>query len=120
MIVEASELGTRPRTFTKARAFAPQAMHAMAKYLSTQEFAGKAHLVLDWSNELGQLPDDAIKPILFVQVVRDVPGVGQLRVEQKYDVDDIFGRDSMTPTILVDLLHELKVTVEKAIAQKET
>lgn len=120
MIVETQELGYRPRLLTKARAFAPQAMHAMAKYLSTQEFAGKAHLVLDWENVTGQLPDDAIMPVLYVQVVRDVPGVGQLRVEQKYDVDDIFGRDSMTPTILVDLIHELKVTVEQAIAKKET
>lgn len=89
----------------------------MASYLQTREFAGKAFVVLDWSNETGQLPGDAVKPIMYVQVVRDVPGKGQLRVEQKYDVDDIFGGENMTPTILVDLLHELEETVETAVRE---
>lgn len=103
---------------TKARRFAPQAAHALANYLQTKEFAGKVFVVLDWSNETGQLPADAVMPVLYVQAVRDVPGKGQVRVEQRYDVDDIFGRDSMTPTILVDLCHELEETVEKAVREK--
>lgn len=120
MIAEVSELGSRPAIMTKARRFAPQAMHAMAQFLSTKEFAGKAHLVLDWSNETGQLPSEAVRPILYCQVVKDVPMLGQLRVEQRYDVDDVFGTDSMTPTILVDLIHELEETVEKAVREKKT
>ena len=117
MIVEVHETGTRPSILTKARRFAPQAAHALANYLQTREFAGKVFIVLDWSNETGQLPNDAIRPVMYVQAVRDVPGKGQLRVEQKYDVDDIFGRDSMTPTILVDLCHELEEAVEKAVRE---
>lgn len=115
MIVEVHETGARPRLLTKARRFAPQAAHAMANYLQTREFAGKVFLVLDWSNETGQLPSDAVKPVLYVQAVRDVPEKGQLRVELRFDVDDIFGRDSMTPTILVDLCHDLEEAVEKAV-----
>lgn len=118
MIVEVHEVGQRPRILTKSRRFAPQAMHAMANYLQARGFAGKVFLVLDWSNATGQLPPDIVKPILYVQAVRDVPGKGQLRVEHKYDVDDIFGGDHMTPTILVDLCHELEETVEKAVAEK--
>lgn len=118
MIIEIHETGSRPLILTKARRFAPQAMHGMANYLQTRGFAGKVFLVLDWSNETGQLPADAVKPILYVQAVRDVPGKGQLRVEQKYDVDDIFGGDTMTPTILVDLCHELEEAVERAVREK--
>lgn len=115
MIVEVHEMGSRPRIATKARRFAPQAAHAMANYLQAREFAGKVFIVLDWSNETGQLPVGApIIPVLYVQAVRDVPGKGQLRVENKYDVDDIFGGDTITPTILVDLCHDLEETVEKA------
>jgi hypothetical protein len=91
----------------------------MANYLQTRGFAGKVFLVLDWSNETGQLPPDAVKPVLYVQAVRDVLGKGQLRVEQKYDVDDIFGGDNLTPSILVDLCHELEETVEKAVREKD-
>lgn len=118
MIVETNELGNRPRLFTKQRAFAPQAMHEMAKYLSRMEFAGKAFLVLDWDNVTGQLPADAVVPVLYFQTVKDVPGRGQVRVEMKFDVDDIFGKDSMTPTILVDLVHDMKEAVEKAVKEK--
>jgi hypothetical protein len=119
VIVEVHEQGSRPAIMTKARRFAPQAMHAMAKYLQTRGFAGKVFLVLDWSNVTGQLPADAIKPILYVQAVRDVPGKGQLRVEQKFDVDEIFSQEFMTPTILVDLCHELEEAVEKAVKEKK-
>ena len=116
MIVEVIEAGDRPRVLTKQRQFAPQAAHGMANYLQTREFAGKVFVVLDWSNETGQLPEGApIIPVMYVQAVRDVPGKGQVRVEQKYDVDDIFGQDSMSPTILVDLCHELEEAVEKAV-----
>ena len=115
MIVEAIMCGTPPRIMTKQRRFAPQAVHAMANYLQTREFAGKAFVVLDWSNDTGQLPADAVRPVLYVQAVRDVPGKGQLRVELKFDVDDIFGSDSMTPTILVDVCHDLEEAVEKAV-----
>lgn len=118
MIVETHQAGRQPAIMTKARRFAPQAMHEMAKYLSAREFAGKVFLVLDWSNETGQLPPEASMPVLYVQAVRDVPGKGQLRVEQKYDVDEVFGKDSMTPTILVDLCHELEETVERAVREK--
>jgi len=117
VIVEVHETGSRPSILTKQRQFAPQAAHAMATYLQTREFAGKAFVVLDWSNETGQLPDDAIRPILYVQAVRDVPGKGQLRVELKYDVDDIFSKEFMTPTILVDLCHDLEEAVEKAVKE---
>ena len=119
MIVEAIMTGNPPAIMTKSRRFAPQAVHAIANYLQTREFAGKAFVVLDWSNETGQLPAGApVIPILYVQAVRDVPGKGQLRVEQKFDVDDIFGKDSMSPTILVDLCHELEEAVEKAARRK--
>ena len=117
MIVEVHEVGHRPAIMTKQRRFAPQAAHAMANYLQAREFAGKVFIVLDWSNETGQLPADAIRPILYVQAVRDVPGKGQLRVEHKYDVDDIFSKEFMTPTILVDLCHELEEAVEKAVRE---
>ena len=119
MIVEVHQVGSQPAVLTKSRMLAPQAAHALANYLQTKEFAGKAFIVLDWSNATGQLPEgSSIVPILYVQAVRDVPGKGQLRVEQKYDVDDIFGKDSMSPTILVDLCHELEETVEKAVREK--
>lgn len=119
MIVEASELGRQPSILTKPRQFAPQAVHSMASYLSNQEFADKAFLVLDWENVTGQLPDGApVIPILYFQVVKDVPGKGQLRVEEKYDVDDIFGKDTMTPTILVDIVNGMKEAVAKAVTEK--
>jgi len=115
LIVEVHEVGHRPAILTKQRKFAPQAAHAMANYLQAREFAGKTFIVLDWSNETGQLPADAVRPILYMQAVRDVPGKGQLRVELKYDVDDIFSKEFMTPTILVDLCHELEEAVERAV-----
>ena len=118
MIAEVHITGTPPSVMTKARRFAPQAAHAIANYLQTREFAGKAFVVLDWSNETGQLPEDAVKPVLYVQAVRDELGKGQVRVEQRYDVDDIFGGDNMTPTILVDLCHELEEAVEKAVQER--
>lgn len=118
MIVEVHEVGTRPTLWTKQRRFAPQAIHAMASYLQAREFAGKVFIVLDWSNETGQLPDDAIRPIIYMQAVRDVPGHGQLRVETKFDVDDVFSKEFITPSILVDLCHDLEQAVETAVKEK--
>ena len=119
MIVEVQEVGSRPLLLTPARRLAPQAVHAMANYLQTREFAGKVFLVLDWDNDTGQIPEGApVKPILYVQAVRDVEGKGQLRVEQRFDADDIFNRDALTPSLLVDLCHELEETVERAVKER--
>lgn len=118
VIVEVHQVGERPALLTKARQFAPQAMHAMANMLQARGFAGKVFLVLDWSNATGQLPPDSVMPVLYVQAVRDVPGKGQLRVEQRYDVDEIFSKEFVTRTILVDLCHDLEEAVEKAVREK--
>lgn len=120
MIVELEELGNRPTVWTKPRRFAPQAAHAMAQYLSAREFADKGFVVLDWEDVTGQLPSEAARPILYLQVVKAVPEIGQtVRIETRYDVDDIFSADSMTPTIIVDLIRGMEEAVEREVARRK-
>jgi hypothetical protein len=120
VIVEVSELGTRPAVFTKSRAFAPEAAKALSQYLSKFDWADKAFVILDWDNSLQLQPEDAAIPILVIQIVKGEPGYGLLRMEWKWDVDDIFGTDSMTPTLLVDLVEDMRVAVEEAVAARRS
>lgn len=117
MFVEVSEVGNRPYLMTPARRFAPQAADQIGRMLAGAEFADRAFVFIDWENVGQQLPDPASKPILYIQVVKGVPDIGQtVRVEQRWDVEDIFSADNITPNILVDLIHDFEEQVNEAVA----
>lgn len=116
MIVEVSELGNRPILQTPARRFAPQAIKQIGRMLSTAEWADKAFVFIDWENVTQQQPDSVARPVLYLQVVKAVPQKGgTFTAENRFDVDDLFGADNVTPTMLVDIIHDFEEAVTKAV-----
>lgn len=105
--VRVLEVGTRPVIMTKARRDAPQAAATMGRILGQRRFAELNEVVLDWSNELNQQPAEIAKPVMFMACTRAFPGRGYLTVESRLDVDDIFGADVLTLSLLEDLANEL-------------
>lgn len=119
MQAEAIEVGERPVTFTSARRYAPAGAKELANLLAQQEFADIGMIVLDWSNELGAVPNEASKPIMHVKVMKKLPQYttrNVLTVDARLDVDDVFGNDEVTASVLVDLVQELKEKVNEQLA----
>jgi hypothetical protein len=119
MEVEVVELGDRPLTFTKARRFAPAGARVLGETIGQMRFADGAAIVLDWSNELGQMPDEVAKPILHIRVVKRLPEYTErnvLYVDARLDIEDIFGGDNMTAESIRDIVNELSEKVEQQVA----
>ena len=128
MTVRVQEMGQRPGILTKARQFAPQAAKVLGELfyaLSSQgtfgheRFGDAAFVVLDWSNETGQLPDGSVvRPILYLQVQKRWQDGKYLRVDSRIDVDEVFSsslelnRDLLT-SLVVETLEKVAVESEK-------
>lgn len=118
------EMGDRPPILTRARQNAPQAAMVLGELLANVEVADAAAVVLDWSNELGQLPDDAVRPVLYLQLHKWMPDGGDnnhLTVESRIYVDEVFGGDDfMTNSLLRDIVNELANKATEALANRPT
>jgi len=104
MKIQVMEVGNRPAIMTNARLYAPAGARVFGEMLAAAEFADFAFVVLDWENVMKRLPEEASYPVLYVQVHKLFPGLdGQnhLTVEERFDVDDVFGNDSMTAETVV-------------------
>lgn len=118
MEVEVVEMGDRPLTLTKARRFAPAGARVLGEVLGQMEFADGAAVVVDWSNALGQLPPDAVIPVLHVRVVkrlREYTERNVLYVDARLDIEDIFGGDNITAESIRDIVNELREKVEEQV-----
>lgn len=115
MLTNYEELGDRPAVLTKARRNAPQFARRIAALLSVEEWADSSDVVLDWSDVSDRLPFPY--PVLYVRAYKGIPGVGLLRQELRYDVDDVFSSDVMSATILLDIVHDLQVAVDAEIVK---
>lgn len=114
METEAIETGERPAIFSTARRYAPAAAKELAALLEQQEFADIGLIVLDWTNQLQGMPDDASKPVMYIKVMKKLPEYetrNVLTVDARLDVDDVFGNDEITAGVLVDLVEELRLKV---------
>lgn len=80
-----------------------------------------ATVVLDWSNSLGQQPEEVAKPVLHLIVVKLYPGTEKaLTVTSRIDVDDVFSQpDVMTRSLMEDLIQELATKIVSEEARKE-
>jgi hypothetical protein len=123
--VVAYEVGDRPALLTKARMFAPQAAQAFAVALETQDWGHRAEVVIDWSGTIafdGPPPPEALDkllPVMYLQVIRAEPSMGgTLRVEQRLDIDDLFGGDNFTVTDVENIVAEMKRTVLDELERK--
>lgn len=119
MRVEVVEMGERPPLFTQARRFAPEGAKVFGEALELQEFADAALVVLDWTNELGTMPDEVAVPVLHVRVFKYLPEFtirNTLRVDVRLDVEDIFGNDEMTHEVILDTINEMREKVDEQIA----
>lgn len=122
MEVEVVELGNRPATFTKARRFAPAGAATLGELLGQMPFADGAAIVLDWSNEMGLMPAEVAKPVLHVRVVKRLPEYRErnvLYVDDRFDIEDIFGGDNMTAEFILDLVKELEEKVNQQVALRK-
>lgn len=108
--VRVVELGYRPAIITPARRNAPQAATMIGELLGQRRFGELASVVLDWSNELGQMPSEVAKPIIYMELTRWFPEKGEgvhLTVQGRIDVDDVLGQDVLTRSLIEDLVNEL-------------
>jgi hypothetical protein len=121
MVVRVLEYGTRPSVMTRARLNAPQAARAFGQLFEQRNFADMATVVLDWSNSLGQQPEEVAKPVLHLIVVKLYPGTEKaLTVTSRIDVDDVFSQpDVMTRSLMEDLIQELATKIVSEEARKE-
>jgi hypothetical protein len=93
-------------------------MRVLADLLGRFDFADVATVSLDWSNVLGRQPDEIAIPILYVEVVKFHADAGnnKLAVEVRLDVEDLFGNDSITAQQLVEIVQQIRESMERAIA----
>jgi len=107
MNVVAVELGERPPVMSPARMFAPQGARIMAETLGHFTFADDAIVVLDWSNETLRQPPEAHKPVVFIVTSKMVDGK-RLDVEVRLDVEDTFGRDTISGEDFVTIIKSME------------
>lgn len=123
MQVEAIELGDRPVIFSRARRYAPAGAKAFAELLEKYDFADDAYLVLDWSNDLGTVPEEVGKPMLHIKIRKKLAEYSVnnvLTIDERLDVDDVFGNDEVTAEVIVELVQELRNKVAEQVALRRT
>lgn len=121
MNVVAVELGDRPVLFTKSRRFAPEGVKVLAELLGHMQFATDGIIILDWSNQLDLQPDAVAIPVVVVRTIKYFPDWGQsLTVEVRLDVEDLFGRDEVTPAELLDTVHAIEAKFLATVEQRSS
>ena len=79
------------------------------------EFADEAGIVLDWSNVMGEQPDEIAKPIVFIDTVKHV-GEKSLTVRVRLDVEDTFGRDTMMAEDFIMIIQSMEEKTNSEVA----
>ena len=119
MNVAAVEVGDRPAVSTYARRFAPQGVKVIAETLGHMQFADDAIIVLDWSNATGRQPEEVAKPVVFITTLKKVDK-RTLTVEVRLDVEDTFGRDTVTAEDFLTIIRSMEdKTLEEIERYKE-
>ena len=119
MLVKSWEEGDRPALTTRARSQAPDARQAIVNALSSQDWATHAYVVCDWTGRIafidgdGQSQDgpalDKAKPVMYLQVIKAMPQLGgSVIIEERIDIDDVFGGTAITAANLADILVYMK------------
>jgi hypothetical protein len=116
MNIYALEVGNRPRVMTKSRRFAPVGTAHLAELLGQLEFADEGNVVLDWSNVMGEQPEDAYVPVVYINVMKRVDG-RILTVKVRLDVEDTFGRDEMMADDFFTIAQSMEKKMNEYIEQ---
>lgn len=116
MQIVALEVGQRPALMTKSRRFAPEGVKLLAEVLGHMEFAEEANIVLDWSNVMGEQPDETAKPVVFINTMKRV-GARILTVKVRLDVEDTFGRDTLIADDFLAIIRSMEEKMNDTIEQ---
>ena len=116
MNIIAAEVGDRPLVMTKSRRFAPEGTKLLAELLGHMEFADEGNVVLDWSNVMGEQPDEVAKPVVYVNTMKRV-GERILTVRVRLDVEDTFGRDTLIADDFVTIVSSMEKKMNEYIEQ---
>lgn len=122
MYVKSWEEGDRPAIWSRARQQAPAARRAMTDMLVSQNWASMAYVIIDWTGRIafvdgdGQSQDlpalDKSLPVMYLQVIKSMPQYGgSIVVEERLDIDDVFGGTTITGADLAGIVLSLKEAV---------
>ena len=115
MKVIAAEVGQRPAVMTRSRRFAPSGVKLIAETLGQFEFADEAAIVLDWSNVMGEQPDEVAKPVVFIETTKRVADK-VLTVKVRLDVEDTFGRDTLMADDFIMIIRQMEDKTNDEVA----
>ena len=134
MRVNSWEEGNRPALWTRARQQAPAARAAFTQMLSTQDWASMAYVIIDWTGLIafvdnhGRSHDmapadrpalDRAAPVMYLQVIKSMPRLGGTAiVEERLDIDDVFGGTTITQDDLAHIVLSLKEELDALVEQK--
>lgn len=118
MNIWAAEVGDRPLVSTRSRRFAPRGVELLAELLGHMEFADEGNVVLDWSNVMGEQPEDAWKPVVFVNTMKRVDE-RILTVRVRLDVEDTFGRDELVAEDFLVIIASMEKKMNEYIEQSK-
>jgi hypothetical protein len=113
--VIAAEVGERPRVLTNSRRFAPEGVKLLAETLGRFEFADEAGIVLDWSNVMGEQPDEVAKPVVYIETTKHVEDK-VLTVKVRLDVEDTFGRDTIMADDFLMIIRQMEDKTNDEVA----
>ena len=128
------EEGDRPALWTRARMQAPSARAAIVQMLSNQDWASMAYVIIDWTGLIafvdnkGRSHDtppadrpalDKAAPVMYLQVIKSMPRLrGTAIVEERLDIDDVFGGTVITQADLAHVVLSLKEELDALVEQK--
>lgn len=122
MNVVAVEVGDRPSIFSKARRYAPRGVKRLGELLGEMDFADNGFVTLDWTNSLKLQPDEASIPVVIIRASKRVPAIvspdNLCTVEVRLDVEDLFGNDNITASILMDIVQSMGDSMRDAIEKR--
>lgn len=113
MKVIVREMGRRPVIATPGRLNAPQGARALADLLAEEDFADMCVLTLDWEGD-GFTPAFVIETFKWVIQLKGA----RLSTEWVIDLDDAFGQDNMSHSILRGIVEDLRVLTNEEIERK--
>lgn len=129
MRVLAKEEGERPTLMSKGRKNAPAAVIHLGRLFELEEFADSAVILLDWDGDLlwneadGPIPDDMRVPAIHIVVEKEYPQWkvnNRLRLDQRLDIEEMFGHDNATPDDLNEVVEGFKTQIAKQEARRRT
>lgn len=112
MNVVVFELGERPALMTKGRVNAPQGARRLADLMANEKFAPEGLVITDWTGRYGdpEMRGPGLPRIILV--VRFSPdNENYCIVSINVDLEDTFGRDTLDPADLVEIVQGLKRAV---------